>query len=500
MTCFHSILTVTLRVALASKVTFSSIHGEEASCASSDGQCCLHGKFSCTHFESCEVPAAPEVFMVQYFATKSTTSGSTQETDGEELRNDRKKSYRSKHVDATIEACDWQCYLSRYPDLQTALGATNTAGAEAHYLAHGQPEGRDCTCSDAAIEACDWQCYLRRYPDLQTALGATNTAGAEAHYLANGKSEGRGCTCSDEVVTEETGETAPATVAADNGGEAVESPSNYQQSMATGVLGRIIEAYHSRNGLIVSVTCNDEKPQEAIGPTVGDEVGSALRDDVPWWLFFFTWPWRGPPNMDARGVIYHPSTSSDVACAYPADAESNNRLPNRCGLKKENPNSGRCDMPPSQYVDFESKFEKYHTCHFDTVGEALDAQSAYWLNKTAQRENAPHTAITPYNEVVFRKPNENVIGRFWAHIGPFRMPTKHDQMACAIKREYDCSNLQQSSSIPLFEFAEIWDITKGRGGRYQELLKRGVTSKLIRRETAELIREMDPETLCAIDC
>jgi len=243
MTCFHSILTVTLRVALASKVTFSSIHGEEASCASSDGQCCLHGKLSCTHFEPCEVPAAPEVFMVQYFATKSTTSGSTQETDGEELRNDRKKSYRSKLADATIEACDWQCYLRRYPDLQTALGATNTAGAEAHYLANGQSEGRDCTCSDAAIEACDWQCYLRRYPDLQTALGATNTAGAEAHYLANGKSEGRGCTCSDEVDTEETGETASAIVAADNRGETegtneattsppddVESPCNMQGS------------------------------------------------------------------------------------------------------------------------------------------------------------------------------------------------------------------------------------------------------------------------------
>jgi hypothetical protein len=44
-------------------------------------------------------------------------------------------------------ACNWQCYLDRYTDLQSALGTTNTAGAEGHFLSTGKSEGRDCTCS-----------------------------------------------------------------------------------------------------------------------------------------------------------------------------------------------------------------------------------------------------------------------------------------------------------------------------------------------------------------
>merc|ERR1711988_571906 len=46
--------------------------------------------------------------------------------------------------------CNWQCYLDRYPDLQDALGAANTASARIHYHNHGQSEGRDCTCPKAS--------------------------------------------------------------------------------------------------------------------------------------------------------------------------------------------------------------------------------------------------------------------------------------------------------------------------------------------------------------
>merc|ERR1711988_1033382 len=90
--------------------------------------------------------------------------------------------------------CNWQCYLDRYPDLQDAFGAANTASARIHYHNHGQSEGRDCTCP-VVDETCDWQCYLDRYPDLQDALGAANTASARIHYHNHGQSEGRDCTC-----------------------------------------------------------------------------------------------------------------------------------------------------------------------------------------------------------------------------------------------------------------------------------------------------------------
>merc|ERR1712232_210996 len=50
---------------------------------------------------------------------------------------------------APTTACDWQCYLNRYGDLQNAFGATNVAGAETHWNNHGKGEGRLCTCPAA---------------------------------------------------------------------------------------------------------------------------------------------------------------------------------------------------------------------------------------------------------------------------------------------------------------------------------------------------------------
>jgi hypothetical protein len=39
-----------------------------------------------------------------------------------------------------------QCYLNRYPDLQTAFGATNIAEAKTHWIQYGRNENRDVTC------------------------------------------------------------------------------------------------------------------------------------------------------------------------------------------------------------------------------------------------------------------------------------------------------------------------------------------------------------------
>merc|ERR1711998_783244 len=161
------------------------------------------------------------------------------------------------------KACNWQCYLNRYPDLQRAFGKHNTKAAAAHWKAHGKKEGRKCTCparsgwkycagenkqcsfrGKAVVKfgakgkwsrrtkvngtrcannvfgdpipgtvkkcyyklihhkkkkpkkkACNWQCYLNRYPDLQRAFGKHNTKAAAAHWKAHGKKEGRKCTC-----------------------------------------------------------------------------------------------------------------------------------------------------------------------------------------------------------------------------------------------------------------------------------------------------------------
>lgn len=89
----------------------------------------------------------------------------------------------------TNEACNWQCYLDRYGDLQRAFGAHNVTAAERHWGVYGQGEGRDCTCG------CNWQCYLNRYVDLQNAFGAHNVQSAETHWAQYGQREGRDCTC-----------------------------------------------------------------------------------------------------------------------------------------------------------------------------------------------------------------------------------------------------------------------------------------------------------------
>ena len=46
-------------------------------------------------------------------------------------------------------ACDWQCYLDRYPDLGATFGADNIEAASTHYRCIGHAEGRDCTCGQS---------------------------------------------------------------------------------------------------------------------------------------------------------------------------------------------------------------------------------------------------------------------------------------------------------------------------------------------------------------
>jgi len=118
----------------------------------------------------------------------------------------------------TTEACNWDCYLARYPDLQKAFG-NDQGAADRHYTDHGKTEGRDCTCS----EACNWDCYVARYPDLQKAFGNDQGA-ANRHYTDHGKAEGRDCTCSEAPTTEPPTTEAPTTDAPTTEAPTTEAP------------------------------------------------------------------------------------------------------------------------------------------------------------------------------------------------------------------------------------------------------------------------------------
>lgn len=272
-----------------------------------------------------------------------------------------------------------------------------------------------------------------------------------------------------------------------------------QMSMATGVLTSICKAYHSRGGVMLSVTYRD-------GPTISDSSGSSLRDDVPFFLF--------GSHTEVRGVIFDPASPPAVPCAYPSDASSYHRSPNQCGTYAGDPVSGPCRMPPSQYVDYEANFRRFRTCHFNTVEEMLDAQSAYWANRTGSKHLPIH--IVPYNEVVLSEPEGHVAAFFWAHAGPFREPTRHDGHACALKNDYNCSDVRSSSAMPLFEIAELWEMELFMGsmckvdflGRFIScddfpnlVVRNGEAVELIQKDLARVIRVMDPmKTICTLDC
>merc|ERR1712066_858125 len=61
-----------------------------------------------------------------------------------------------------MQACNWQCYLDRYLDLQMAFGAKNTAAAKTHWRNHGNQANRDCTC-EASDDYGDDFTYLAYY-------------------------------------------------------------------------------------------------------------------------------------------------------------------------------------------------------------------------------------------------------------------------------------------------------------------------------------------------
>lgn len=78
---------------------------------------------------------------------------------------------------------DFDYYLKKYPDLETAFG-TNPAGAIEHFIRFGINEGRQ------AIESFSVNAYKNNYADLRRAFGDNNLAYVR-HYIEVGKSEGR---------------------------------------------------------------------------------------------------------------------------------------------------------------------------------------------------------------------------------------------------------------------------------------------------------------------
>ena len=89
---------------------------------------------------------------------------------------------------ASITDQEAQCYLNRYPDLQSAFGAANIAAVKTHWIQNGRNENRDMTCPPTTLTDQEAQCYLSRYPDLVAAFGATSIQAAKNHWNMYGRS------------------------------------------------------------------------------------------------------------------------------------------------------------------------------------------------------------------------------------------------------------------------------------------------------------------------
>src|SRR5262249_16119984 len=88
------------------------------------------------------------------------------------------------HSDDVRIAFDEEWYLLAYPDIARAVELGELPSGFAHYLAHGQAEGRK---PHAEFEAA-W--YARAYPAAATEVGSSDPATLERHYRERGRHRG----------------------------------------------------------------------------------------------------------------------------------------------------------------------------------------------------------------------------------------------------------------------------------------------------------------------
>jgi hypothetical protein len=86
--------------------------------------------------------------------------------------------------------------MSRYPDILAAFGMLPKplVAVAKHYQDFGIFEGRNKFCAPRITDQ-EAQCYLNRYPDLQTTFGKDSWVQAKKHWGEFGFNEGRSTKC-----------------------------------------------------------------------------------------------------------------------------------------------------------------------------------------------------------------------------------------------------------------------------------------------------------------
>ena len=120
-----------------------------------------------------------ETLALQHYIQSGYAEGRTDSSSGSSSGSSSSSSNSSPTALTDFEAL---VYIASNPDLISAF-SINTSAAAAHYINHGQSEGRSLT----SFSATD---YLAKYSDLASAFGNNETLALQ-HYIQSGYAEGR---------------------------------------------------------------------------------------------------------------------------------------------------------------------------------------------------------------------------------------------------------------------------------------------------------------------
>jgi len=253
-------------------------------------------------------------------------------------------------------------------------------------------------------------------------------------------------------------------------------------------------------GVVVSASPSGVEP---------DLSASMIRADLPQALWN---PGNGAPSVhDSSGVMYSPSQTIELECAYPIDAGTSSRKPDRCGTSEKYPEGTLCDFPMVNYgeqflfnpTEDDSWPIQQASCHFQSAQEAMVAQISLWTRAYKEASEADWNKYTSrfrsgpyaYNELVLKSSPPTFGGLFWAHSGPFRAATSSDRQACCLHQNA-CDG--DFSSLPIIEIANQ-ELENGPL-TFEQLQEYGKKYNSGGYSADDVFKLYNRTALCALDC
>ena len=293
------------------------------------------------------------------------------------------------------------------------------------------------------------------------------------------------------------------------------------------VLQSVVEAYESKNGLIISGTSTPHNIQP-------DHSGSILRSDFP------------PMIATYVGLILEPSTRPGVLCGFVVDGGTDHRKSQSgslCGwaFPEFQDISVQCNFPPQEYAEHYrlkpiAKLKQYGetavevwavtqaACSFKSIDDLLVAEEGFWkmvgsLTKEeweqwGQARLGTWSGPTGFNEIVFTeevydgRSDDNWVAIYWAHTGDFisdwSQTDKYMRKGpCCITMNAKGKWCESTSRRPVIEIANVDFV--GWGAQYNstgisEYTKMASANGANGYSGSKIFRVLPQAELCRLDC